>query len=90
MVRLPQPENIPCIFVTLLVLKLVRFKLVRLVHVVNIEAIAVTLLVSKLDKSRPVKLEHPWNILLIYFTFEVLNELTFNFFNDLQFLNIPP
>ena len=56
----------------------------------DIDAIAVTLEVSKLDRSKVVRLEHPWNILLIVFTFEVLNELTFNFFNDLQFLNIPP
>ena len=55
-------KNIQLILVTLLVLKLDKFKEVNEEHLLNIELILVTLLVLKLDKFKEVNEEHLLNI----------------------------
>ena len=65
------------IFVTLLVSKPDKSKLVRLKHSLNINSIFVTLLVSKLEMSSYVSSSHPVNMLLILVT--LLGCLNFTF-----------
>ena len=52
------PKNILSILLTLLVLKLDKFKEVKEEHKENIKLISLTLLVLKLDKFKEVKEEH--------------------------------
>ena len=56
------------IYLTLLVLKLDKFKEINEEHLKNILLILVTLLVLKLDKFKEVKEEHLENILFVEFS----------------------